>query len=231
MEGAHGPHQLTAGTRQRAQEVRLAAHGMWLTMASAAPVQQGAASMRRQPGQARTHSQTAVPLFPAPLPARSLRALYGTDGTRNATHGSDSPTSTAREIAFFFPSLVAEPLPDPGAAQAYIVSHLQPTLVHALTELAKQKPASTPAEAITFLAGWLLDNNPNKPKVVAPAAGAGAGPVVAAQAGSGSISAVLGSKAQRCVAKGGGGGTGWGMGGGTATRERCMVPRCKPCAD
>ena len=28
----------------------------------------------------------------------SLRALYGTDGTKNAAHGSDSPASAAREI-------------------------------------------------------------------------------------------------------------------------------------
>ena len=35
----------------------------------------------------------------------SLRALFGTDGTRNATHGSDSTTSAARELEFFFPKL------------------------------------------------------------------------------------------------------------------------------
>ena len=32
----------------------------------------------------------------------SLRALFGTDGTKNACHGSDSPDSAAREIAFWF---------------------------------------------------------------------------------------------------------------------------------
>eukprot|EP00281_Chroomonas_sp_CCMP1168_P031140 CAMPEP_0206239894 /NCGR_PEP_ID=MMETSP0047_2-20121206/15639_1 /ASSEMBLY_ACC=CAM_ASM_000192 /TAXON_ID=195065 /ORGANISM="Chroomonas mesostigmatica_cf, Strain CCMP1168" /LENGTH=215 /DNA_ID=CAMNT_0053664621 /DNA_START=34 /DNA_END=681 /DNA_ORIENTATION=- len=32
----------------------------------------------------------------------SMRALYGTDGGRNACHGSDSPKSAAREIRFFF---------------------------------------------------------------------------------------------------------------------------------
>lgn len=31
----------------------------------------------------------------------SLRALYGTDGTQNATHGSDSPQSAIREIDFW----------------------------------------------------------------------------------------------------------------------------------
>lgn len=32
----------------------------------------------------------------------SLRALYGTDGTKNAVHGSDSPQSAARELGYVF---------------------------------------------------------------------------------------------------------------------------------
>ena len=32
----------------------------------------------------------------------SIRALYGTDGTRNACHGSDSTMSAERELSFFF---------------------------------------------------------------------------------------------------------------------------------
>lgn len=32
----------------------------------------------------------------------SIRALFGTDGTKNAAHGSDSPTSASREIALIF---------------------------------------------------------------------------------------------------------------------------------
>uniref|UniRef100_A0A8C9VEW7 Nucleoside diphosphate kinase homolog 7 n=1 Tax=Scleropages formosus TaxID=113540 RepID=A0A8C9VEW7_SCLFO len=34
----------------------------------------------------------------------SLRARFGTDGTRNAGHGSDALASAARELEFFFPS-------------------------------------------------------------------------------------------------------------------------------
>ncbi|XP_062412123.1 nucleoside diphosphate kinase 7 isoform X1 [Sardina pilchardus] len=34
----------------------------------------------------------------------SLRSQFGTDGTRNAAHGSDSLASAARELEFFFPS-------------------------------------------------------------------------------------------------------------------------------
>ncbi|XP_053562484.1 nucleoside diphosphate kinase 7 [Bombina bombina] len=34
----------------------------------------------------------------------SIRAKFGTDGTKNAAHGSDSVASAARELEFFFPS-------------------------------------------------------------------------------------------------------------------------------
>lgn len=34
-----------------------------------------------------------------------MRALYGSDGTRNGAHGSDLPASAEREIKFFFPDL------------------------------------------------------------------------------------------------------------------------------
>ncbi|XP_051782089.1 nucleoside diphosphate kinase 7 isoform X1 [Erpetoichthys calabaricus] len=37
----------------------------------------------------------------------SVRAKFGTDGTKNAAHGSDSIASAARELEFFFPSTVA----------------------------------------------------------------------------------------------------------------------------
>lgn len=42
---------------------------------------------------------------PAKAAAGTLRALYGTKVSSNAVHGSDSPTSAAREIAYFFASL------------------------------------------------------------------------------------------------------------------------------
>uniref|UniRef100_A0A3P8XTR1 Nucleoside diphosphate kinase homolog 7 n=1 Tax=Esox lucius TaxID=8010 RepID=A0A3P8XTR1_ESOLU len=38
----------------------------------------------------------------------SLRAQFGTDGTRNAGHGSDSLASAARELEFFFPSTAGQ---------------------------------------------------------------------------------------------------------------------------
>jgi len=94
---------------------------------------------------------------------KSLRALFGTDNTMNATHGSDSPASASRELKFFFPNITLDALPDAAQARAYIAETLQPTLVKGLTALCKEKPSAGKMEAVTWLANWLLDNNPNKP--------------------------------------------------------------------
>jgi len=42
---------------------------------------------------------------PAAAAPGTIRALYGDNLTENAVHGSDSPASAAREIAFYFPEL------------------------------------------------------------------------------------------------------------------------------
>jgi nucleoside-diphosphate kinase len=54
------------------------------------------------------------------------------------------------------------------AVQAYIEQKLNPTLLKALSALAKEKPTSSPQDAVIFLANWLLDHNPNKPRVAVP---------------------------------------------------------------
>jgi len=112
----------------------------------------------------------------------SLRARFGVDGTRNATHGSDSPAAASREIRFYFPTL---PLATEGAclggegaiayikntvvAEVYDVAKghtvsktVDGVLVDALAELAKAKPSSSSEEAIAWLGQWLLDNNPRR---------------------------------------------------------------------
>lgn len=94
---------------------------------------------------------------------KSLRAKFGTDGTRNATHGSDSPASAARELKFFFPNLRLDPIPEGAAAREYVARELQPTLVQALSALAKEKPSANKLEAVKWLADWLRANNPNTP--------------------------------------------------------------------
>lgn len=45
---------------------------------------------------------------------------------------------------------------------------MQPALSKALTSLAREKPSAEKCEAITYLANFLLTNNPNKPKIVTP---------------------------------------------------------------
>jgi hypothetical protein len=49
--------------------------------------------------------------------------------------------------------------------QEYIKQKLQPTLVKALTTLAREKPTSSKLEALSFLAAWMLQHNPNKPQL------------------------------------------------------------------
>lgn len=90
-----------------------------------------------------------------------LRALYGTDNTRNATHGSDSALSARRELKFFFPSLSVEPLPAASDVPALVREQLEPSLVGALTELCKAKPD----DPVRWLGNYLLAHNPNQPKV------------------------------------------------------------------
>ena len=92
----------------------------------------------------------------------SLRARFGTDGTQNATHGSDSPASAVRELKFFFPNLTLDPVPEGAAAREYIKTHLSPTLIKGFSALCKEKPSAQRLEAIQWLADWLRENNPNR---------------------------------------------------------------------
>ncbi|XP_060076115.1 nucleoside diphosphate kinase homolog 5-like [Ylistrum balloti] len=93
-----------------------------------------------------------------------LRSIYGTDDQRNALHGSDSFTTSEREIRFFFPDSIVEPVPVGQAAKDYLAKAVNPTLLKGLTELCKQKPI----DPVIWLADWLLENNPNKPCVKQP---------------------------------------------------------------
>ncbi|XP_007662155.1 nucleoside diphosphate kinase homolog 5 isoform X2 [Ornithorhynchus anatinus] len=90
----------------------------------------------------------------------SLRAIYGTDDLRNAVHGSDTFAAAEKEIRFMFPAVI-EPISTGAAARDYLNLYVNPTLLKGLTELCKHKPA----DPFTWLADWLLKNNPNKPRV------------------------------------------------------------------
>ncbi|KAL6479803.1 hypothetical protein MHYP_G00108360 [Metynnis hypsauchen] len=91
----------------------------------------------------------------------SLRAKYGTSDLRNAVHGSETFSAAERELKFMFPNSVIEPIPMGEAAKDYMSRFITPTLLLGLTELCRTKPA----DALIWLADWLMTNNPNKPKV------------------------------------------------------------------
>ncbi|XP_053935985.1 nucleoside diphosphate kinase homolog 5 isoform X2 [Cuculus canorus] len=91
----------------------------------------------------------------------SLRAIYGTDDLRNALHGSHSIFLAEREIRFMFPEVIMEPIPTGQRARDYLNLYVKPTLLAGLTALCKEKPA----DPMTWLADWLVEHNPNKPRL------------------------------------------------------------------
>lgn len=70
----------------------------------------------------------------------SLRARFGTDGSRNATHGSDSPQSAAKEIAFFFPEYSSPDQYKAADAKEYLTKTVCPLITKALTEMCRLNP-------------------------------------------------------------------------------------------
>ncbi|CAF0904546.1 unnamed protein product [Didymodactylos carnosus] len=91
----------------------------------------------------------------------SVRALFGTNEQKNAVHGSDSPVSAEREIRFFFPNCIVEPVPVGRPAKDYLEQNVNKTLIKALTALCKEKPK----DPIVWLADKLIEINPYKPKL------------------------------------------------------------------
>ena len=97
----------------------------------------------------------------------SIRALYGTDGTKNATHGSANLEDAKRELDFFFPA------PTLAAREANFVreaelrtileERLQPTLAMGVSHIAQlHRKGELPASLVSALGQWLLDNDPMK---------------------------------------------------------------------
>lgn len=109
----------------------------------------------------------------------TLRAKLGHDLLQNALHGSEDERAASREIEEFFPALPLEKIPDlqqlhdimtakpPPRPHAPLQKSLYDVLSDGLTELCAVKPASSD-EALLWLADWLLQNNPNKPKIQHP---------------------------------------------------------------
>ncbi|KAJ3154520.1 NME NM23 member 5 [Geranomyces michiganensis] len=94
----------------------------------------------------------------------SFRAIYGQDELRNGFHVSDSPASVERDLRLFFPDTPVQPPPTADEAKAILETTVYPTLLQGLTQLCKEKPANPTA----WLGTWLLDNNPNKPRIEEP---------------------------------------------------------------
>lgn len=112
---------------------------------------------------------------------KSIRALFGTNVQRNATHGSDSPGSATREISIFFPSH-ANVHTSGRDAKAWLNKTIAPTLTRALTEMCRLMPA----EPEQWLGEYMLaaaggaGNGPADPPSGGSAAAAAAGAAAAA---------------------------------------------------
>lgn len=91
----------------------------------------------------------------------TIRAMFGTDPVRNAVYCSDTEAGARRDIKFFFPDMVIEPLPEILDVQRFLSQSVYPALIEALTQLCKSKPA----DPKLWLGNWLIDNNPTKPTV------------------------------------------------------------------
>ncbi|XP_060771860.1 nucleoside diphosphate kinase homolog 5-like [Neoarius graeffei] len=90
-----------------------------------------------------------------------LRARFGTSDLKNAVHGSETFSAAERELKFMFPNSIIEPILQGEAATDYLRRYVNPTLHTGLTELCKTKPA----DPLTWLADWLIQNNPNQPRI------------------------------------------------------------------
>ncbi|XXQ39455.1 Nucleoside diphosphate kinase-like domain-containing protein [Plasmodiophora brassicae] len=124
-----------------------------------------------------TNSDTARQTAP-----NSIRAQFGTDGRRNAAHGSDSELSAARELRFFFADLPAASHRPVSAQEIEAIlteksdfrkqqeASLNQVLIKGLTALCRTKPVGL--AAVKQLGEWLRDNNPLRPVIIEPAAGA-----------------------------------------------------------
>lgn len=90
-----------------------------------------------------------------------LRALYGGDIVKNALHGSANILQAQKEIQFFFPQNLVEPLLSGAEADDFLSKQVRPTLDRGLIKLCETKPA----DPRQWLADWLSANNPNTPQI------------------------------------------------------------------
>merc|ERR1719161_2296556 len=134
----------------------------------------------------------AIPKDAKTLQPKSLRGLYARDIQRNAVHVSESEKAARSDIAFFFPNVLQSPLPDAEETQDFLLRKsvaaksglqevksgtgfdIEPSLLQfvskGLVSLCQTRPHGelNNLQALEYLSGWLVKNNPNKPEVVEP---------------------------------------------------------------
>jgi nucleoside-diphosphate kinase len=134
----------------------------------------------------------AIPKDATTLQPKSLRGLYARDIQRNAVHVSESEKAARKEIAFFFPNILQNPLPDAEETQDFLLRKsvaaksglqevnsgtgfdIEPSLLQfvskGLVSLCQTRPHGelNNLQALEYLSTWLVNNNPNKPEVVEP---------------------------------------------------------------
>ncbi|KAI8622492.1 nucleoside diphosphate kinase [Chytriomyces sp. MP71] len=92
----------------------------------------------------------------------SLRARFAVNSTLCGVEASEDLKSTEASIKVFFPDRIRTTLPSVDESKILLEDSLYPVLTQGLTMLCKTKPANP----TVWLGTWLLENNPNRPKVV-----------------------------------------------------------------
>jgi nucleoside-diphosphate kinase len=134
----------------------------------------------------------ATPKDAKALQPTSLRGMYARDIQRNAVHVSESEKFARTEIAFFFPNILQNPLPDAEETQDFLLRKsvaakaglqevmpgtgfdIEPSLLQfvskGLVSLCQTRPHGelNNLQALEYLSTWLVNNNPNKPMVAEP---------------------------------------------------------------
>jgi len=90
-----------------------------------------------------------------------LHQVYGTDDVKDAIYASPTRERAQKEIKFFFPQVSVDAIPTNKESRVFVQESLKPVLIKALTDLSKAKPE----HPTKWLADYLLENNPNKPRM------------------------------------------------------------------
>lgn len=91
----------------------------------------------------------------------TLRARYGESKKSfcNILYGSKNVPNAVNEIRFFFPNWIVSPISDGFTINRYLQTYIYDLLFNGLQKCEKVRPD----DPITWIAKWLLENNPNKP--------------------------------------------------------------------